>query len=176
MHGALNQTSCIARYCHRCVRLYIQQVSGGREPQLTPELPEINSASKAFCFLFSFPFGTQLVWQVRETSSSESGGQVVLLVLLELLLLAPLVSQQSSLQPAANLRTLRATLETSSATTHTHLKLLSNVEADASKWEAVVWRVRVRSSAADEYVQLRGSSGCTCLFQNPRARACSRGP
>ena len=58
------------------------------------------------------------MWQVRETSSSESGGQVVLLVLLELLLLAPLVSQQSSLQPAANLRTLRATLETSSATTH----------------------------------------------------------
>ena len=59
------------------------------------------------------------MWQVRETSSSESGGQVVLLELLELLLLlAPLVSQQSSLQPAANLRTLRATLETSSATTH----------------------------------------------------------
>ena len=96
MHGALNQTSCIARYCHRCVRLYIQQVSGGREPQLTSELPEINSASKAFCFLYSFPFGTQLVWQVRETSSSgESGGQVVLLELL--LLLAPLVSQQSGL-------------------------------------------------------------------------------
>ena len=87
MQGALNQTSCIARYCHRCVRLYIQQVSGGREPQLTSELPEINSASKAFCFLFSFPFGTQLVWQVRETSSSgESGAQVVLL--LELLLAA----------------------------------------------------------------------------------------
>ena len=115
MQGALNQTSCNARYCHRCVRLYIQQVSGGREPQLTSELPEINSASKAFCFLFSFPSGTQLVWQVRETSSSgESGGQVVLL---ELLLLAPLVSQHSSLQAAANLRTLRATLETSSATT-----------------------------------------------------------
>ena len=55
------------------------------------------------------------MWQVRETSSSgESGGQVVLL---ELLLLAPLVSQHSGLQ-AANLRTLRATLNTSSATTH----------------------------------------------------------
>ena len=116
MQGALNQTSCIARYCHRCVRLYIQQVSGGREPQLTSELPEIDSASKAFCFLFSFPSGTQLVWQVRETSSSESGGQVVLL---ELLLLAPLVSQHSGLQPAANLRTLRATLETSSERNNT---------------------------------------------------------
>ena len=86
MHGALNQTSCNARYCHRCVRLYIQQVSSGRVLQPTSELPEINSASKAFCFLFSFPFGTQLVWQVRETSSSgESGVQVELL---ELLLLA----------------------------------------------------------------------------------------
>ena len=56
------------------------------------------------------------MWQVRKTSSSgESGGQVVLL---ELLLLAPLVSQHSGLQAAANLRTLRATLEISSATTH----------------------------------------------------------
>ena len=116
MQGALNQTSCNARYCHRCVRLCIQQVSGGREPQLTSELPEINSASKAFCFLFSFPSGTQLVWQVRETSSSESGGQVVLL---ELLLLAPLVSQHSGLQQAANLRRLRATLETSSERNNT---------------------------------------------------------
>ena len=175
MQGALNQTSCIARYCHRCVRLYIQQVSGGREPQPTSELPEINSASKAFCFLFSFPFGTQLVWQVRETSSSVVWWPGSAACAAELLLLAPLVSQQSSLQPAANLRTLRATLETSSATTHTQLELLANVEADAWKWEAVVWRVRVRSSAADEYVRLRGS-GCTCLFQNPRARACSRAP
>ena len=54
------------------------------------------------------------MWQVRETSSSgESGVQVELLELL-----APLVSQHSSLQAAANLRTLRATLETSCATTH----------------------------------------------------------